>query len=143
MAKLSAKMLMRAGIDSATWRQAVAYCVIGGTQLTADWLCFVILSKLGLAVVPANLSARIGGAVLGFWLNGRYTFSQPDARSSLGRRQLVRFAISWSIVSICSTVAVSALAQYEGLWLAWLGKPIVDAVLALFGFLASKYWIYR
>ena len=46
-------------------------------------------------------------------------------------------------MSVLSTLAVMGLDQLHGLHAAWLGKPLVDAVLAALGFLAAKYWIYR
>jgi putative flippase GtrA len=123
-------------------RQLVGYGLVGGVQLLADWLLFVVLTGLGLGVVPGNLLARVAGASLGFWLNGRYTFASRG-QSRLGRRNMVRFVLFWLAVTAASTWAVQALELQQGLHAAWLGKPVVDGVLAGLGFLASRYWIYR
>lgn len=131
-----------ASFRSILFREGMPYTLIGIGLLVVDWALFVWLSWLGVAVPMANVVGRIAGAALGFWLNGRYTFSRTD-RSVLGARQLVRYFITWCVFTLLSTVAVTLLAENKWLWLAWLAKPAIDATLAGGGFLASKYWIYR
>ncbi len=120
----------------------MGYGLVGGLQLLADWLLFVVLTGLGLGVVPGNVLARVAGASLGFWLNGRYTFAR-DGQARLGARALGRFLTLWLVTTAASTLAVHLLDQAQGLHAAWLGKPLVDAALAAAGFLASRYWVYR
>ena len=124
-------------------RQVVGFGLVGGLQLLLDWACFVALTALGVAVLPANLVGRVAGASLGFWANGRFTFAKPGEPPRLGRRRLLRYVLFWLAMSALSTLAVMGLDQLHGLHAAWLGKPLVDAVLAAMGFLAAKYWIYR
>ncbi|HEX5694039.1 MAG TPA: GtrA family protein [Arenimonas sp.] len=124
-------------------RQVVGFGLVGGLQLLLDWACFVALTALGVAVLPANLAGRVAGACLGFWANGRFTFAVPGEPPRLGRRRLLRFVVFWLAMSALSTLAVMGLDQFHGLYAAWLGKPLVDAMLAVLGFLAAKYWIYR
>ena len=124
-------------------RQVVGFGLVGGLQLLLDWACFVALTALGVAVLPANLVGRVAGASLGFWANGRFTFAQPGEPPRLGRRRLLRYVLFWLAMRALSTLAVMGLDQLHGLHAAWLGKPLVDAVLAAMGFLAAKYWIYR
>lgn len=124
-------------------RQVVGFGLVGGLQLLLDWACFVALTALGVAVLPANLVGRVAGASLGFWANGRFTFAKPGEPPRLGRRRLLRYVLFWLAMSALSTLAVMGLDQLHGLHAAWLGKPLVDALLAAMGFLAAKYWIYR
>lgn len=124
-------------------RQVVGFGLVGGLQLLLDWACFVALTALGIAVLPANLAGRVAGASLGFWANGRFTFARPGEPPRLGRRRLLRFVSFWLATSALSTLAVMGLDQLHGLHAAWLGKPLVDGALAALGFLAAKYWIYR
>ena len=124
-------------------RQVVGFGLVGGLQLLLDWACFVALTALGVAVLPANLVGRVAGASLGFWANGRFTFAKPGEPPRLGRRRLLRYVLFWLAMSVLSTLAVMGLDQLHGLYAAWLGKPLVDAALAAMGFLAAKYWIYR
>ena len=124
-------------------RQVVGFGLVGGLQLLLDWACFVALTALGVAVPPANLAGRVAGAGLGFWANGRFTFARPGEAPRLGRRRLLRFVLFWLAMTALSTLAVMGLDQTHSLQAAWLGKPLVDAVLAALGFLAAKFWIYR
>lgn len=124
-------------------RQVIGFGLVGGLQLVVDWACFVALTALGLPVTPANLVGRVVAAFLGFWANGRFTFARPGESPPLGRRHLLRYVLFWLLMSSLSTIAVVLLDQASGLHAAWLGKPLVDAVLAGLGFFAAKYWIYR
>lgn len=126
-----------------TWlKQGVSYGVVGVLQLVVDWMCFVALTGMGLATVPANVVGRVVGAGLGFWLNGAFTF-RDGGRARLGWRALLRFTVSWLVMTVLSTAAVAGIDRYAGLGAAWLLKPAVDALLALLGFVASRHWIYR
>jgi putative flippase GtrA len=125
------------------FRQVLGFGLVGGLQLALDWASFVALTAVGVAVLPANLVGRVAGASLGYWANGRYTFSKPGEAPRLGRRHLLRYVLFWLAMSALSTLAVMCLDRLHGLQAAWLGKPVVDGVLAVLGFLAAKYWIYR
>lgn len=120
----------------------MGYGVIGALQLLVDWSLFVLLTAIGMPVAGGNLAARVGGACLGFWLNGRYTFAGPEGSRANGRA-LWRFALVWLTLTVLSTVAVVAVARWLGLHGAWLAKPLVDAALAVAGFAAARWWIYR
>jgi putative flippase GtrA len=124
-------------------RQGLFYGLFGLAQLLADWLCFVALTSLGLAVVPANVMGRVAGAVLGYWLNGRVTFARRGGSPALGPLPLLKFIASWLIAAALSTFGVWALDKSFGLQGAWLGKLALDGMLAGIGFMLSKYWIYR
>lgn len=124
-------------------REGVLYGIFGVGQWLADWLCFVALTTLGIAVAPANLVGRVLGAGLGFWVNGRITFAGDGKASTLHGRSLLRFLASWLACAALSTLAVVVLEARLGLAWAWSGKLAMDALLAGFGFMLSKYWIYR
>lgn len=123
-------------------RQAFLYGIVGGVQLLVDWAGFVVLTMLGVWVVPANLLARVSGALMGYWLNGRYTFAR-GGKPSLHGASAVRFVAFWLLTTALSTAGVYLLDAEQGRMAAWLGKPLLDAGLAVAGFLASRYWIYR
>lgn len=123
-----------------TFGHLVRYGAVGVAQLAVEWLVFFATTSSGLAVVPANVMARVGGASLGYWLNARFTFA--NAGAVVERRSMLRFLASWAVLTVVGTVAVTWLETLGGLRLAWLGKPVVDVVLAGIGFLVSKHWIY-
>ncbi|MDR2244475.1 MAG: GtrA family protein [Burkholderiales bacterium] len=123
-------------------RQSVLYLIFGLVQLVVDWLCFVALTWFGMTTVPANLIGRVSGALLGFWLNGKHTFSIAT-QGRLRPAHLARFIVMWCLTAAASTAAVTLAEGAEGLYFAWLVKPFFDATLAVIGFLLSKFWVYR
>lgn len=122
-------------------RQGRWFAAVGGAQWLLDWGVMFALSHSGVSIPQANVAGRICGALLGFWLNGSFTFAQGDRRP--GWRQLGRFAALWGANTVLSTAGVSAIHAAFGLHGAWLGKPLVDAALAIGSFLASRHWVYR
>ncbi len=123
-------------------REGTGYLVVGLIQLALDSAVFIGLTALGVAAAPANVIARVSGAALGFWLNGRYTFAH-EGRSRVTRGAFLRFALLWLTLTVVSTVLVSAIAYQLGLRWAWVGKPLVDGTLALLGFLGARHLVYR
>lgn len=123
-------------------KQGPRYIATGIAQLLLDWLVFVVLTFLGLAAAPANLTGRICGALLGFWLNGRWTFAE-QGRPKLGWHRLLRFVLVWLALTLASTWLVAATAAGLGLTQAWLAKPVVEAGLALIAFFLWRHVVYR
>lgn len=123
-------------------RQGSRYIAIGLLQLLLDWGVFVVASALGIAAAPSNLLGRTSGALLGFWLNGRYTFSR-HGQHRLGWRRFARFLALWLAMTLISTLLVSSAAGHLGLQMAWLGKPLVEGGLALATFFLLRHLVYR
>jgi putative flippase GtrA len=123
-------------------KEGASFGVAGLIQLGIDWLMFVGLTKLGVVAAPANVVGRISGALLGFWLNGAWTFKK-DAKARVGKDHFGRFAIWWITTTLLSTAAVTAIAHFVNLPAAWAAKPFIDVFLAGCSFFVSKYWIYR
>ena len=123
------------------FRQGVSYGLVGVVVLLVDWGTFVSASGMGVATVPANLTGRVVGACLGFWLNGIHTFRDVDG-ARLGWRRIARYVGTWCVLSALSSVAVLLVDQNISLAAAWLAKPAVDGLLAAVAFVVSRQWIY-
>ncbi len=126
-----------------TLRQGSRFIIVGLAQLLLDWLVFVLLSAGGVPAAPSNLCGRIGGALLGFWLNGRWTFAKEDGAPRLGWRRGLRFVVVWLALTCVSTWSVAAIAGSLGLEQAWRAKPLVEAALAVLGFFLWRHVVYR
>jgi putative flippase GtrA len=122
-------------------RQGRHFIVVGLAQGLLDWSVMVALSHFGLAIGFANVAGRLSGALLGYWLNGSITFARDGHRP--GWHQFGRYVVLWCSATTLSTAAVSLIGAEFGLRAAWLGKPLVDGVLAIGSFLASRHWVYR
>lgn len=123
-------------------RQGGQFIVIGLAQLLLDWLVFVGISALGVPVPVANIVGRTSGALLGFWLNGRYTFAR-DGQASLGWGRFARFWAVWGVLTAISTWAVTSVAAMVGLQWAWIAKPVVEGLLAVASFFIWRHVVYR
>ncbi|SMR76343.1 MULTISPECIES: GtrA family protein [Stenotrophomonas] len=123
-------------------RQGSSYIVIGLVQLLLDWLVFVGSTALGLPVAPANILGRLAGMLLGFWLNGRYTFAAAG-QQRLGWKRFARFLLLWTLLTAASTLLVTAADHALGLQYAWLAKPLVEGCLALVSFILLRHVVYR
>lgn len=124
------------------FRQGSQYIAIGLLQLLLDWLVFVAATAVGLPAAPGNLLGRVSGALLGFWLNGRYTFAR-DGEQRHDRWRFARFFALWLLMTALSTWLVASVAQQLGLQLAWLAKPVVEGVLATLNFFLLRHVVYR
>lgn len=123
-----------------TTRQAGLFAAIGALQWLLDSALMVVLSHAGLAVALATVAGRVAGACAGYWLNGRYTFA--GSQRGLSPRALRRFVIFWLLCTAISALLLGRIDDAAGLHWAWLGKPLVDAALAVAGFWVSRHWIY-
>lgn len=123
-------------------RQGISFLLVGICLVIADWAVFVILTMLGMSPPVANILGRVAGALLGFWANGRITFGVSGV-ARLGRHRFMRFAIVWLVLTALSTVLVADVADYLGLQMAWVAKPLVEAGLAGVSFFLSRHWVYR
>jgi putative flippase GtrA len=123
-------------------RQGKYFVLVGILQWLVDWSVAATLCVLGIHVAYANVAGRVSGALFGFWLNGSFTFSQTRERSSRSR-QLLRYAALWCTATAASTAGVVLLNRLIGLRGALMGKLIIDTLLALCSFLASRYWVFR
>jgi len=123
-------------------RQGSQYLAFGLLQLLVDWAMFVAATALGLDAVPANLLGRTSGAMLGFWLNGRYTFAGEEG-ARLGWHRFRRFGVLWIAMTITSTVLVHEVERQLGLHSAWLAKPLVEGGLAMATFFLLRRLVYR
>jgi putative flippase GtrA len=121
-------------------RQGRDFVIVGIAQAFLDWLVFAAASGVGVPISAANFGGRVAGALLGFWLNGAITF-RTDTK--LEQQALLRYAVLWIVACLLSTMGVVALDATFGRDWAWIGKPIVDAVLGVASFGASRNWVYR
>jgi len=122
-------------------RHATHYLAIGFVQWVVEYGLMLALSEWVMAVEPANVIGRLCGAMLGFWLNGKWTFAGEDTH--VGRRAALRFILMWLVLTLLNTWMVGAIDEHLGLRKAQLLKPLVDMLSGGIGFLLSRHWVYN
>lgn len=122
-------------------RHLGGYTAIGLVQWVVEYGLMLALSEWVMAVAPANVIGRVCGAMLGFWLNGKWTFAGDDTH--VGRRALRRFVLMWIGLTVINTWAVHLIDAHFGLRMAQLLKPAVDLSSGAIGFLLSRHWVYN
>ena len=122
-------------------RHASGYAVIGLLQWVVEYGLMLALSQWVMPVEPANVIGRICGAVLGFWLNGKWTFAGDDTH--VGRHAFARFVAMWAALTVVNTWIVHAIDHHWGLHMAQLLKPGADLLSGMIGFVLSRHWVYR
>lgn len=121
--------------------QSARYGLVGLAVVAADFLVYLA----GLALFPdaylaGNVCGKATGALLGFVLHKRFTFSWRQKDS--GARQFVSY-----IALFLANLAISSAL----LWLlvgriganAVIAKVMVDVVVIAISFIASRLWVYR
>lgn len=122
-------------------RQGLSFLLVGCGLIVVDWVVFVVLSAAGMPPAWANVAGRVAGALVGFAANGGITFRQAGT-PRYGLHRFARYAVLWLALTLLSTLLVTALAQHLSLRIAWVGKPVVEAVLAAVSFFVSRHWVY-
>ena len=122
--------------------QGGKFIFVGLLQLLLDWGVFVAATAMGMPTAPGNLLGRASGALLGFWLNGRVTFADQN-QARLGWHRFFKFLALWLLLTLISTILITAVERHLGLGQAWLAKPLVEAGLAVIAFFLWRHVVYR
>lgn len=123
------------------YRHLGGYAAVGLLQWLVEYAVMLALSQWVMPVAPANVAGRVSGALLGFWLNGKWTFA-GDGRH-LGPRAARRFLLMWIALTVLNTAAVALVDRHAGLAAAQSLKPLADVLSAGLGFVLSRHWVYR
>jgi putative flippase GtrA len=122
-------------------RHLGGYTAIGLAQWLVEYGLMLALSEWVMPVEPANVIGRVAGAMLGFWLNGKWTFAGEDTH--VGRHAALRFVTMWLALTVANTWIVAHLDDVLGLHWAQLLKPGADLLTGGVGFLLSRHWVYK
>lgn len=124
-------------------RQIILFGVIGVAQLLADSLIFFVLVKLSILPWIANSASRFLALLLGFALNGAFTFRQADNSSTITKKSFFRLLILWAILTFVSSELITLTSHHVADLQLLLVKLTVEFILAFVSFFISKTWVYR
>ena len=121
--------------------QGARFIVAGVAQLLLDWSVFSLLHALTTATIAPNIAGRFAGAMLGFWLNGRFTFAE-GGQARLGTRRFARYVALWVGLTLLSTFGMKAIDTLVGGASVYWCKLPVEALMAVLSFFISRHWVY-
>lgn len=128
-------------VNQSAMHQAVRYGLVGACVFATDLAVYwVVLQAAPPAYLAANAAGKIAGAVLGFALHRRFTFSwrQKDR----GSRQLLSYlCLFMANLALSSSLLSLLVAGFDMQKL--VAKVLVDAVVIAISFVASRHWVYR
>ena len=122
-------------------RQLFFFVLIGGTQLAADCLIFFLLVSVGVNVVLGNVVSRFSAACIGYILNSTITF-RSQTKNHLQKSTALRYLSVWLTLTLTSSLLIILLQSAHREIILVVGKPLVEAALALASFAFMRYWIY-
>ena len=121
--------------------QMVRYGLVGGVVVASDFAVFTLI-LLGFpgAHLVANMAGKAAGAMVGFILHKRFTFSW-EQKDGAGRQALSYLAVFLANIA-SSSLLLWLLVDVAGLN-AFIAKIFVDGVVIATSFIASRLWVYR
>jgi putative flippase GtrA len=129
---------------SAVARQFTSFFGVGLVAAVVHYGALIGLVELGHShPVPATLAGYVGGGLVSYGLNRRYTYrSGRSHREATWRFALVAFGgflLTWALMSLFGWLAGARFA----VWYVYLGAQLVTTGIVLFwSFLAHKLWTF-
>ncbi|MBC7602574.1 MAG: GtrA family protein [Ramlibacter sp.] len=124
-------------------RKIFFFGVIGIIQLLVDALIFYLLMKLSLSPWISNSTSRFLALLLGFVLNGAFTFRRGDNSSTISKKSFFRLLILWAALTLISSELVTLASLHVADLRLIAAKLTIEFLLAFVSFLISKKWVYR
>ena len=141
--RFTTPVILAGGSGSTSVRQVLLFGFIGVTQLVADALIFYLLVKLSVPPWIANSTSRLFAFLLGFVLNGTFTFRRPEGSSAVSKKSFIRLLLLWVALTFVSSELMTAASHVASDIRLLMIKFAVEFVLAFVSFFVSKTWVYR
>jgi putative flippase GtrA len=118
------------------------FFLFGILQFAVDSSIYTILSAVGLNLVLANIISRGSAALLGYFINGRYTFNKDPSASTF-----FKFCIYWLIMTaLSSSILWAATEIYRGMEnvvFTFVSKILVELLLFFISFILAKKMVFN
>lgn len=123
------------------FHQLVRYGIVGGIVYAADFVAFAILMALTPGVyLAANIVGKTTGAIVGFLLHKKFTFSWDQKDSA--KRQAATYLLLFGFNLAASSLLIWLLVDFAHAN-AFIAKLFVDVIVIAGSFIANRLWVYR
>lgn len=121
-------------------KQLFQYGVVGVLALGVDVATFLVLRAMGVDLVPANVLARLAGAIAAYSGNHLWTFAQPPKLSGWLSSSW-RYALLWIGATLLSTFLLTVLTKMGANETA--SKIGVEMLMPVLNFFVARHWVFR
>ncbi|TKV17611.1 GtrA family protein [Citrobacter sp. TBCS-14] len=117
------------------------FFLFGVLQFAVDSFIYTILSTVGVNIILANILSRGSAALIGYFVNGKYTF---DKNPSAGT--FIKFCIYWLFMTALSScflwVSKEIYSGVENVSFTFISKVLVELILFFISFILAKKMVF-
>lgn len=118
------------------------FFLFGIFQFAVDSLIYTILSAVGVDIFLANVLSRGSAAVLGYFINGKYTFNK-----NLSSGTFLKFCIYWLFMTTLSSSLLWVVKEIyigaENVIFTFVSKVLVELLLFFISFFLAKKMVFN
>jgi len=118
------------------------FFLFGILQFAVDSLIYTTLSAVGVGIILANVLSRGSAALLGYFINGKYTFNKKASSGTF-----FKFCIYWLFMTILSSsllwVAKEIYSGVENVTFTFVSKVLVELLLFFISFILAKKMVFN
>lgn len=121
-------------------KQLLQYGVVGVSALGVDVGTFLALRAIHVDLVPANVCARLAGAVAAYSGNHLWTFARPPKLTDWFKSSW-RYALLWVGATLISTFLLSSLIHFGAN--ETVSKLGVEMLMPVLNFFIARRWVFK
>lgn len=117
------------------------FFLFGILQFAVDSVIYTVLSTVGINIILANLLSRGSAALLGYFVNGKYTFNKKPSSGTF-----IKFCIYWLFMTALSSfflwVSKEIYSGEENVSVTFISKVLVELLLFFISFILAKKMVF-
>ncbi|HAS1951933.1 TPA: hypothetical protein I4E15_18550 [Enterobacter asburiae] len=117
------------------------FFLFGVLQFAVDSIIYTILSTVGVHIILANVFSRGSAALLGYFVNGKYTFNKNPSSETF-----IKFCIYWIFMTALSSFFLwssKEIYSVEGnVSVTFISKVLVELLLFFISFFLAKKMVF-
>ena len=118
-------------------KKLLKFSVVGVINTTISILCYILLVKLGMHYILANIISYILGILNSYYWNKKWVFNYQDHHISI----FIKFFVVNLVVLGIVTISLFLLVQKIGLN-QYLAQIFSTGIGMVINFISNKYWTF-
>lgn len=117
------------------------FFLFGILQFAFDSVIYTILSTVGIDIILANVLSRGSAALLGYFVNGKYTFNKKPSSESF-----IKFCIYWLFMTALSSfllwISKEIYCGEKNVGVTFISKVLVEFILFFISYILAKKMVF-